>query len=141
MKNAIKTWSIRSLWLCCIVALVSCSSIPGFRPNTPKGDAAGAKDEASKKLYLTVSPEEALDALTEIAPEHGWEVKSVGEQYDLTGARGKYFRIETQKLIGGRLETSGIFFSDPKGTYVLIGEREMGLPADLIDPLKALLQQ
>ena len=141
MKNAIKIWSVRSLWLCCIVALIGCSSIPGFRPNAPKAGAGDAGDEASKKLYLTVSPEEALDALTEIAPEHGWKINSVGEQYDLTGARGKYFRIETQKLIGGRLETSGVFFSDPKGTYVLIGEREMGLPEDLIDPLKAALQQ
>ncbi len=138
MKNAMKIWSVRSLCLCCIVALLGCSSIPGFRPNAPEEDAG---DETSKKLYLTVSPEEALDALTEIAPEHGWEVKSVGEQYDLTGARGKYFRIETQKLIGGALETSGVFFSDPKGTYVLIGEREMGLPEDLIDPLRAALQE
>jgi len=121
-----------------MVTLIGCSSIPGFRPNAPKENAAS---ETNNKLYLKASPEEAIDALTEIAPEHGWEIKSVGDQYDLTGSRGKYFRIETRKLIGGMLETSGVFFSDPKGTYVLTGEREMGLPEDLIEPLKAALQE
>jgi hypothetical protein len=138
MNNVIKICSMRSLCLWCLAALIGCSSIPGFRPNAPEGDKG---DKAGQKLYLNISPAEALDILTEIAPERGWEVKSVGEQYDLTGPRGKYFRLETQRLIGGKAEMSGVFFGDPKGTYVLIGEREMGLPEDLVDPLKAAVQQ
>ena len=81
MKNMIKMWCVRSLGLLCIIALVSCSSIPGFRPNAPEVDAAAAGDETSNKLYLTVSPEEALAALTEIAPENGWEINSVGDRF------------------------------------------------------------
>ena len=119
----------------CIVSMVSCSSIPGFRPSSSEAESAG------QKLYLKVTPEEAIEILQEVAPEHGWEVKAVGEQYDLTGPRGKYFRVEADKLIGGKSEMSGVFFSDPKGAYVLIGKREMGLPEALVEPVKAEVRQ
>lgn len=128
----------RSVWrgvcLGCIVSIVSCSSIPGFRPNAEEGASAG------QKLFLKISPEEAIDVLQDVAPENGWEVKAVGEQYDLTGPRGKYFRLETNKLIGGKSEMSGVFFSDPRGSYVLIGKREMGLPESLVEPVKAAVR-
>lgn len=125
-------------WLAmgCVVTLLSCSSIPGFRSDSEDEDA-----EVGQRLYLEVSPEEALDILTALAPEHGWEVKSVGNQYDLTGPRGKYFRLETRRLIGGASEMSGVFFGDPKGSYVLVGKREMGLPEDLVAPLKSAIQE
>ncbi len=117
-----------------LATLLSCSSIPGFRSDSEES-------EAGQRLYLQVSPEEALDILTALAPEHGWEIKSVGNQYDLTGLRGKYFRLETRRLIGGASEMSGVFFSDLKGSYVLVGKREMGLPEDLVDPLKSAIQE
>ena len=125
-------------WLAvtCVLTLLSCSSIPGFRSD-PEDEGA----EVGQRLYLQVSPEEALNLLTALAPEHGWEVQSIGNQYDLTGPRGKYFRLETRRLIGGASEMSGVFFSDPKGSYVLIGNREMGLPEDLVAPLKSAIQE
>lgn len=126
-------WGGVCLW--CIVSIVGCSSIPGFRPSSSEAESAG------QKLYLQVTPEEAIDILQDVAPEHGWEVKAVGEQYDLTGPRGKYFRVETDRLIGGKSEMSGVFFSDPKGSYVLIGKREMGLPEALVEPVTAAVRQ
>ena len=124
-------------WLAvsCVLLLLGCSSIPGFR-SEPEDEGA----DVGQRLYLQVSPEEALDILTALAPEHGWEVKSIGNQYDLTGPRGKYFRLETQRLIGGASEMSGVFFSDAKGSYVLVGKREMGLPEDLVAPLKSAVE-
>ena len=124
-------------WLAvgCVLMLLGCSSIPGFR-SEPEDEGA----DVGQRLYLQVSPEEALDILTALAPEHGWEVKSIGNQYDLTGPRGKYFRLETQRLIGGASEMSGVFFSDAKGSYVLVGKREMGLPEDLVAPLKSAVE-
>ena len=121
-------------WAVCFM-LLGCSSIPGFR-SEPEDEGA----DVGQRLYLQVSPEEALDILTALAPEHGWEVKSIGNQYDLTGPRGKYFRLETQRLIGGASEMSGVFFSDAKGSYVLVGKREMGLPEDLVAPLKSAVE-
>lgn len=118
-----------------VLLLLGCSSIPGFR-SEPEDEGA----DVGQRLYLQVSPEEALDILTVLAPEHGWEVKSIGNQYDLTGPRGKYFRLETQRLLGGASEMSGVFFSDPKGSYVLVGKREMGLPEDLVAPLKSAIE-
>ena len=127
----------RLSWLAvgCMLLLLGCSSIPGFR-SEPEDESA----DVGQRLYLQVSPEEALDILTALAPEHGWEVKSIGNQYDLTGPRGKYFRLETQRLLGGASEMSGVFFSDPKGSYVLVGKREMGLPEDLVAPLKSAIE-
>ena len=124
-------------WLAvgCVLLLLGCSSIPGFR-SEPEDEGA----DVGQRLYLQASPEEALDILTALAPEHGWEVKSIGNQYDLTGPRGKYFRLETQRLIGGASEMSGVFFSDAKGSYVLVGKREMGLPEDLVAPLKSAVE-
>ena len=124
-------------WLAvgCVLMLLGCSSIPGFR-SEPEDEGA----DVGQRLYLQASPEEALDILTALAPEHGWEVKSIGNQYDLTGPRGKYFRLETQRLLGGASEMSGVFFSDPKGSYVLVGKREMGLPEDLVAPLKSAIE-
>ena len=113
---------------------LGCSSIPGFRSDSEDGGEG-------KRLYLHVSPEEAIDILTGLAPEHGWEVKSVGNQYDLTVLRGKYFRLGTSRLIGGGSEMSGVFFSDPKGSSVLVGKREMGLPEDLVEPLKSAIEE
>lgn len=136
IKNS---WQKRGVgWLAVggLATLLSCSSIPGFRSDSEDEDG-----EAGQRLYLQVSPEEALDILTALAPGHGWEVKSVGNQYDLTGPRGKYFRLETRRLIGGASEMSGVFFSDPKGSYVLVGKREMGLPEDLVAPLKSAIQE
>jgi len=124
-------------WLAvgCVLMLLGCSSIPGFR-SEPEDEGA----DVGQRLYLQVSAEEALDILTALAPEHGWEVKSIGNQYDLTGPRGKYFRLEAQRLLGGPSEMSGVFFSDPKGSYVLVGKREMGLPEDLVAPLKSAIE-
>lgn len=117
-----------------LLAALGCGALPGFRSDS--------EDEGEgQRLYLHVSPEEAIAILTALAPEHGWEVKSVGNQYDLTGMRGRYFRLGTSRLIGGGSEMSGVFFSDPKGSHVLVGKREMGLPEDLVDPLKSAIKK
>ena len=64
------------------------SVVPGMKSDSPPGVAAG------EKLHLKIPPEEALAILQEVAAQNGWKVASTGDQFDLQGFRGKYFRLE-----------------------------------------------
>jgi hypothetical protein len=129
------SWLIVLIW--CGMNLISCRTVTSVIPGI--GDDEGP--EAGQRLYLNVTPEEALALLVQLAPEHGWQVASTGDQFDMTGLRGKYFRLETEKFIGGRQEMSGVFFNDPNGTYVIIGKRGTGLPEPLVAPLTAAVEK
>ena len=126
-------WLILPFW--CLIGFTGCgtvkSVIPGMGTDQPTGLAAG------EKLHLKVTPEEAIAILQDIAPQAGWQMVSAGDQRDLQGLRGKYFVLETEKFIGGLQSISGIFFSEPAGSYVLVGKRNTGLPEALAAPLMA----
>ena len=96
--------------------------------------------EAGQKVHLRVPPEQAVRILDEVAAEHGWSVVSVGDQYDMQGQRGKYFRMETTRFIGGRKEMSGVFFTEPEGSYVVVGKTDAGLPEEIVEPFLAAVK-
>ena len=87
-----------------------------------------------RKLRLKVPPEQAVRILDEVAAQNGWSIVSVGDQYDMQGQRGKYFRMETTRFIGGRKQMSGVFFTEPEGSYVIVGKTDAGLPEELVQP-------
>jgi hypothetical protein len=122
----------------CVTQSVGCgtvkSVIPGMGSDSPPGAAAG------EKLHFKVTPEEAIAILSEVAPQNGWKVASTGDQFDLQGLRGKYFRLETEKFLGGWTSMSGIFFSEPSGSYVLVGKHDTGLPQELTGPFLAAIE-
>ena len=93
--------------------------------------------EAGEKLHLKVTPEQAITILDEVAAQNGWSVISVGDQYDVQGQRGKYFRIEANHFIGGVKQMSGVFFSESGGCFVVIGKTDSGIPEELVDPFLA----
>src|SRR5215831_13911759 len=74
--------------------------------------SAEKNHKPGEKLHLKVEPEQAITILDEVAAQNGWSVVSVGDQYDMQGQRGKYFRIETDRFIGGNKHMSGVFFSE-----------------------------
>jgi hypothetical protein len=110
------------------------SYVPGLADSKSDGPQAG------EKLYFKISPDEALEILAEVAPQHGWQLASAGEQYDLQGLRGKYFRLETTRFLGGATEMNGVFFIDPAGTYVVVGKKYTGLPEELVEPFMAAVE-
>ena len=110
------------------------SVVPGMGSDSPPGAAAG------EKLHFKVTPEEAVTILREVAPQNGWQVASTGDQFDLQGLRGKYFRLETEKFLGGRKSVSGVFFSEPAGSYVIVGKGDTGLPEALTAPFMAAVE-
>ena len=118
------------------VALVSCSSVKSVVPGLKSENEL----EPGDKLHLKVSPEEAIQILDEVAAQHDWQIYSVGDQFDLQGYRGKYFRLETSRFIGGRDAFSGVFFTEPSGSYVIVGKNETGLPPELLEPFLAAVE-
>ena len=110
------------------------SVVPGF-----KNETSGM--EAGDKLQLNVSPDEAVRILDEVAAQNGWSMISVGDQHDMQGQRGKYFRLQTNRFIGGPQEMTGVFFSDPAGSYVMIGKSGTGLPEELAPAFVTAVQQ
>ena len=133
----------RALVLFLSVSLLSLSCNP---VRTVKAVVPGLKNETSgmeagDKLQLNVSPDEAVKILDEVAAQNGWYMVSVGDQQDMQGHRGKYFRLETDRFIGGRQQMAGVFYSDPAGSYVLIGKDDTGLPEDLVPAFVAAVQQ
>src|SRR6266404_6201007 len=89
------------------------SVIPGLKDDKPSGPQAG------EKVHFKIPPAEALAILAEVAPAHEWELDVTGDQYDIQGFRGKYFRLLTQRFIGGVYEMNGVFFREPEGSYVV----------------------
>ena len=131
---------MRTFFLLLSVSLLSLGCNP---VRTVKSVVPGLKNEmeAGDKLQLNVSPDEAVKILDEVAVQNGWHVVSVGDQHDMQGQRGKYFRLETDRFIGGRQQMTGVFFSDPAGSYVMIGKYETGLPEELVPAFVAAVKQ
>ena len=121
-----------------LIHLTSCSTvksvIPGMGSDNPPGASAG------EKLHFKVTPEEAIAILREVASQNGWQLASTGDQFDLRGLRGKYFRVETEKFLGGRKSMSGVFFSEPDGAYVVVGKNDTGLPQELSGPFMVAVE-
>lgn len=118
------------LFFCC---LAGCS-LKSLMPGEEKTSALPA---AGEQLNLSVTPEEAIVILREVAQQHGWKLVRTGDQLDMQGSRGKYFWLQADKVIGGRQYISGVFFKDPAGTYVMVGDKDSGLPESLVQPLMA----
>ncbi len=138
MKNSrIVAYSLILSFLC-LAHFVGCSTvksvIPGMGSDSPPGAAVG------ERLHFKVTPEEAIAILREVAPQNGWQVASTGDQFDLQGLRGKYFRVETEKFLGGWKSMSGVFFSEPAGSYVIVGKSDTGLPQELTGPFMAMVE-
>ena len=110
------------------------SVVPGL-----KSESSGP--DVGEKLQLRISPDEAVRILDEVAAENGWYLVSIGDQYDMQGGRGKYFRLETDRFIGGRKQMAGVFFNDTTGSHVLIGKHDYGLPEELVPAFLAAVQQ
>jgi hypothetical protein len=123
-----------------------CSSVKSAASAIPGSSMVGLGNDTSagpkvgEKVHFKVSPDEAMEVLAEIAPAHGWELDAVGEQHDLQGLRGKYFRLLTRRFIGGVFEMNGVFFIEPGGTYIVVGKRESGFPQDLVAPFTAAIE-
>jgi hypothetical protein len=116
-------------------SVVPGSSLVGLKPDASDGPQVG------EKIHFKVSPDEALEILAQVGPEHGWELDAVGEQYDLQGSRGRYFRLLTRRFIGGVYEMNGVFFAEPEGTYVIVGKTDTGFPQDLVEPFTAAVEE
>ncbi len=90
------------------------------------------------RQHFPVSPQKAVDALSVVAPQQGWEVVSTEDEYDSHGQHGKFFRMES-KDTDGKKSMNGVFYEEPKGSYVRISENN-GLPEALVDALVAELK-
>jgi hypothetical protein len=119
------------------LTLLSCVYLTACNPVRMATNTMGLTEkgvEAGEKLRLKVPPEQAVRILDEVAAQNGWSIVSVGDQYDMQGQRGKYFRMETTRFIGGRKQMSGVFFTEPEGSYVIVGKTDAGLPEELVQP-------
>src|SRR5262245_42161714 len=134
---------IQNLFLLLIVSLFSfgCNPVKTVQSVVPGLKSESSDPEVGEKLKLQISPDEAVRVLDDVAAENGWHLVSVGDQYDMQGHRGRYFRLETDRFIGGRKEMAGVFFSDPAGSYVMIGDSDTGLPEDLVPAFVAAVKQ
>ena len=131
MKNS---QLMMALALCMLMSVTACNPV---RMATNKVGLTEKGIEAGEKIHLKVPPEQALTILDEVAAQNGWSIVSVGDQYDMQGQRGKYYRMETTRFIGGRKEMSGVFFTEPEGCFTVVGKTDAGLPDVLVDPFLA----
>ena len=122
------------------VTLVGGMAIAACNPVRMSTNAVGLTKkeiETGEKIHLKVSTEQALKILDEVAAQNGWSIVSVGDQYDMQGLRGKYYRMETARFIGGRKTMSGVFFNEPTGCFTIVGKNDSGLPTELVEPFLA----
>jgi hypothetical protein len=133
---------LSSLRLCLTTWLflsAGCSSVPSSVAALVTGEAPTDRTYAGRQ-HLPVTPEEALECLSDVAPQQGWAVVSTGEEYDTRGQRGTFFRLATTALSGGKQTVSGVFYAEPSGSYVRISEQN-GLPETLVEPLIAEIKK
>lgn len=121
------------VFLLCLSSLYGCGTVKSVVPGL------GGNERAGDRQHLPVSPEEAVAILREVAPQNGWEVVSTGDEFDIHGPRGKFFRLEAARTIGGKKRVSGVFYSEPSGSYVTISDKA-GLPEALVEPLTAAIK-
>jgi len=133
----------QNAFLLLLVSLFSlgCNPIRTVQSVVPGLKSESSGPEVGEKLQLRISPDEAVRVLDEVAAENGWYLVSIGDQHDMQGRRGKYFRLETDRFIGGRKQMAGVFFSDTAGSYVLVGKYDTGLPQELVPAFLAAVQQ
>src|SRR5437867_10630521 len=110
------------LFFSCLTHLTGCGTVKSLVPGVGKDKSAAA--DSGERLHLSVPPEEAVAILREVAPQNGWQVVSIGDQFDMQGPRGKYFRVETDRFIGGRKSVSGVFSGKPAATKVKVASKE-----------------
>lgn len=122
-----------------LLSASACSSLPSSVQAIVAGDAPTEATYAGRQ-HFPVTPQEAVDALVDVAPQQGWKVVSTGDEYDGSGQRGKFFRIETEAPSGERKSTSGIFYVERTGAYVRVSESN-GLPEVLVPPLIAEIRE
>ena len=96
------------LGVACLTVFSGCSAVKSAASVVPGASyVPGLADDKSdgpqvgEKLHFKISPDEALEILAEVAPAHEWELDAVGEQYDLEGLRGKYFKLRSFKFLLG----------------------------------------
>jgi len=121
----------------CTFTVLCVASLTACNPVRMATNAVGLTEKgitAGEKIHLKVPPEQAVRILDEVAAQHDWSIVSVGDQYDMQGQRGKYFRLETTRFIGGLKQMSGVFFNEPEGSYVIVGKTDSGLPEELVQP-------
>lgn len=121
------------LFLWCLAGCSVKSLLPG-------GEKTSTLPAAGEQLNLSVVPEEAIAILRDVVQQHGWKLIRTGDQFDLQGSRGKYFWLQADKFVGGKQYVSGVFFNDPAGSYVMIGDKDSGLPEALVQPLLAAVE-
>lgn len=132
---------ILSLLLSMSLLSLACNPIRTVQSVVPGLKSESSGPGVGEKLKLQIPPDEAVKILDEVAAQNGWYLVSVGDQHDMQGRRGKYFRLETDRFIGGRKQMAGVFFSDAAGSYVLIGKYDTGLPQELVPAFVAAVQQ
>ena len=151
-----KTWmsdtviGIVSLSLLGFTSLTGCSSVKSaasaFIPGEKKPEE---KIKVGARLHLKVAPQVALMLLQDVATENDWKVLSAGDQRDINGeVKGKFFRVETIKFVGGRRVMSGVFFKDAddeEKSMVMMGKPaadvEYGIPLELVKPMQAAVAE
>lgn len=123
------------LILClCLPGLSGCGTVKSVVPGL------GGNESSGNRQHFPVTPEEAVTFLREVAPQHGWEVVSTGDEFDIHGPRGKFFRLEAERTIGSKKRVSGVFYSEASGSYVTISDKT-GLPEALVGPLVAAIKE
>lgn len=123
--------------------IASCSSAPSTVESAVQRILTGEEPEDETyagQQHFPVTPQEAVDFLVDVAPRHGWEVVSTGDEYDAYRKRGKFFRLEADEAISGKKVVSGVFYEEGTGAYVRISENN-GLPETLVDPLIAEIKE
>ena len=126
--------TVRAIALCYLFVGTACNPI---RMTT---DAVGLTTKeigAGEKIHLKIPPDQAIKVLDEVAAQNGWAIVSIGDQYDMQGLRGKYYRLETTRFIGGRKQMSGVFFHETEGCFTVVGKVDSGLPTELVQPFLA----
>jgi hypothetical protein len=121
------------------LAISACSSVQSTVQGIVTGEEPTDETYAGRQ-HLPVTPQEAVDFLSAVAPQHGWEVVGRGDEYDVHGQRGKFFRIETDQLSDGKKTISGVFYAERTGTFVRVSENN-GLPEALVEPLIAEIRE
>jgi hypothetical protein len=121
-----------------LTPLTACSTVKSVVPGM--GDDASSGPSAGEKLHFQVTPEEAVEILREVATQNEWELVSTGDQFDMHGPRGRFFRLENDRFLGGIKSVGGAFFAESTGCYTVVEKSGAGLPAELIAPFTAAVE-
>jgi hypothetical protein len=92
------------------------------------------------RQHFPVTPHEAVQYLTDIAPHEGWQVVSTGDEYSTQGIQGRFFRLEPITPTTEKRALSGVFYAEPSGSSVRVSEQN-GLPESLVEPLIAEMKK